>query len=318
MVPVPGGDFEVVEDDFEVVEDDFEVVDETPKPVKKLAAARKSARRDDDEDDRPRKKRKVVADYDDDEEDDDEDDRPRKKGKKKAASSSKLPLLIGGGVLLLLLLAVGGYFLFSGKKNWTKFDAPDGSFTAYFPTGVPVNKGVDALMEGEDPKQAEQAKAMMAMFQFKIDAWVRDEPNRQYIVMLMEFPAAMASMIKPDDLMKPIPKGGKGGGMPGMPGMDGEVLNDETTSISGQTAKQILVKDKSGKTMFIRMFFASGRLVMVGVRTSGELKVDDKDALEYFKKFEWKAPATPAPDPKASPDPKTTPADKKPNPRRGR
>ncbi len=326
MVSVPGGDdFEVVEDDFEVVEDDFEVVEEKPKP--RLAATRspRSGARDDDDDDRPRKKRKVVAEYDDDEDDDeDEDDRPRKrKGKKRTASSSKLPLLIGGGVLLVLLLAAGGYFLF-GKKSWTKFDAPDGSFTAYFPTGVPVNKGLDALSEGGggDPKQMEQAKAMMAMFQIKVDAWVRDEPDRQYVIVLVEFPASMASQFKPEDLTKPTPKGGRGGGMPGMPGMDGgEILNDETSSISGQTAKQILMKDKTGKMMFIRMFFASNRLVMVGVRTAGELKVDDKDALEYFKKFEWKAPATPlpAPDTKATTDGKTpSGGERKTSPHRGR
>ncbi|CAN5607420.1 hypothetical protein BH11PLA2_BH11PLA2_06520 [soil metagenome] len=295
-----------VDDGFEVVDEGngFEVVDEAPAKPKAKPAPKRRLMDEDDDDDRPRRKRKVVDEYDDDddeEDDEDEDDRPRKiKAKKKATGSSKLPLITSGAIAAVLLLGVGGYFLFSGSKggtssvtgvNWTKFDASDGSYTAYFPNGAPTAASFDELggEKAKTPQEAEQAKQFMEAMGMKFDAWKKTDSGRDYLVFTITLPAAMASQMKKEDLTKPMPKGGRGG-VGEMAGMkDGEILNDETTTVSGQTAKQVLVKDKTGKYMFMRIFFVGEKVVMLGVKSSSEMKPDDAAAKEFFNKFEWKA-----------------------------
>jgi hypothetical protein len=280
-VPAPDAGFEVVEDDEPVVakprakppaaDPGFEIVeDEVPVMAK------------------PRKKPRPPVVVDDD--DDDEDRTPRKKKKAKKGLS---PVLLYGsivGVVLLLGVGVGIYFLTSGKggggglfgPSWTKFDAPDGSFSASFPGGSPETGDAMSLLSGSSAKPQEVAQAKKAMEQMgmSLSAWSRTENNRKYVVGCMTIPPQMATMVKPDQLMS------QNFNMQNLGG--GKVESQEDTTVSGQKAKQILGKSPDGKNALMRIFIADNKIYFIGVESDEALKADDGMARQFFDKFELK------------------------------
>jgi hypothetical protein len=298
MVKVPGGqdeEFEVVEEDIEVVDDEIEVVEEDDFEVVEDKPKKSGTKERASSNGKPKKKARVVIADDDDEDEDYEEWPKKKKGKKKPPpKKNNKPLLIGISALVMVVAVVGAVFAFKGKGksgsagggggnasiNWVKYDAPDGSYTAYFPNGKPDAKSMEALAKN-DAQTVQQMKAMG----FTFDAVTRVDSGKEFNVALMGMPQLMLAQAE-KEFSKPIAKGRLNAGMPGMDA--GEVLDSSTVTVGGKSAKQIFVKGDNGKYVFTRMFLAGGKLVLIAVESSSEIKVDDSVIQEFFSKFEWK------------------------------
>jgi hypothetical protein len=285
-LPAPDAGFEVVEDDepvtatprakapvadpgFEVVEDDEPVV----------ATPRKKPRPP------------VVVDVDD----DDEDRAPRKRKKAKTGLS---PVVLYGSIAGVLLaigvgVGVGIYFLAAGGKGgggglfgptWTKFDAPDGSFSTSFPGGAPEGGDIMALITpggtGVDPRQLAQAKKAMEQMGMSVNGWQRAEQGRKYVAGYLSVPQQLAGMMKPDQIINQ--------GFSPQVQAGSSVLGQEDTTVAGQKAKQIHTKQKDGRRLLMRVFVVNARVYFLIVEGGDDLKADDATARSFFDKFELK------------------------------
>jgi hypothetical protein len=280
-LPAPDAGFEVVDDDDPVV----------AKPRPKMPVADPGFEVVEDEEPvvaKPRKKPRPPIVVDDD--DDDEDRAPRKRKKAKKGLS---PVVLYGsiaGVLLVIAAGVGIYFLASGKggglfgPSWTKFDAPDGSFSTSFPGGAPEGGDVMALLApggaGVDPRQLAQAKKAMEQMGMTVNGWQRAEKGRKYVAGYLSVPQQLAGMMKPDQIINQ--------GFSPQAQSGSSVLGQEDTTVAGQKAKQVHAKQKDGRLLLMRVFVVNTRVYFLVVEGSDDLKADDSTARTFFDKFELK------------------------------
>jgi hypothetical protein len=282
-VPLPDAGFEVVEDDEPVVakprvkpqapEPGFEVVEDEEPVVAK-----------------PRKKPRPSVVEADDEDDDDRTLRKKKKPKKGLS-----PVLLYGSiasVVLLVGVGVGIYFLTTGGKgggggvigpSWSKFDAPDGSFSTSFPEGPPSSEDILALMTRTDPQTGNQLRQVLSQTGMTVQGWSRDTGRKKYILGVMTLPANAAGMFSEDQMLQQMVSQGKAAS-----GRGGEsVLGERDLSVSGRKAKQLLSK-RAGEFGLTTFTVANNRVYLFVVQSKDELQLTDSTTSEFLSKFELK------------------------------
>lgn len=296
-VPDAAEDFEVVDDDFEVVDDDFEVVDDVPAKAKPKKASKRDRIDDEDEDDRPRRRRAL--------DEDDEDDRPRKKkGKKKFAAkkqSSMMPL-IAGVIALVVVGCIAGFFLFGkGKKNgsasstgetesWVKFDAPDGSYSAMFPS-APSATDVLSLAQamGEDTSEMKSGVDVLKSMGITIEVFQSADGNRKYISTTLKFPGPIPNpgQFEQQIRQQSRTEAEKSGTT---------FLGDETTTLAGSTVNVVRAKSKTGKYQISATVIKGDRAISLAVVDDVELSISDEKVRKFFESLvvNVQSPGTPA------------------------
>ncbi|HEY2785500.1 MAG TPA: hypothetical protein VGJ05_11055 [Fimbriiglobus sp.] len=240
---------------------------------------------------KPKKKPRPKIVDDDDEEEDDYNDRPRKKKNKQRGRSGSPAWMYAAiaGVLLLIVGGVGIYFLASSKgglfgPSWTKFDAPDGTFTAYFPGGPPANEDVSNLISKGEKNDTELTKEKQEMEKMgiKFEAWSRTESRRKYVVGVMVFPPFLVQLMKSE-----FEKSGAVAKIFGNSG-SGNILSETNVTVSGYSGKQILTKDGDNKRTFGRVILGDGRIFLVYTEGDSKLTADDSITKAFLEKFEIK------------------------------
>ncbi len=220
---------------FEIVEDDEPVVASSKKKPPVASQGFEVIEDDEPIAAKPRNKARQQVVEEDEDEDSDIDDQPRKGKSRKKASTPKWMYAGIAGAFLLVGLGVGLYFLLGVKgTSWKKFDAPDGSFTTYFPNGEPSAEDIWKIMGDEKaPQDESKRKREMEEAGVKAEGWSRSDGGRKYIVAVVTFPAAFFQFIKQGFEKEGVGKSAFGGSSRGS-----SLSEDERYSVglSGQTS----------------------------------------------------------------------------------
>lgn len=221
---------------------------------------------------RPKSRAIVVVD-DDDEEEDETPKKKARKGKKKPAASKPIGLWIGAGVVALLLIGGGVFFATRGERGWTKFRAPDNSFTTSFPDGEPQKETRESL--NKDKKGLIAAKS-------EFSAWSRVSGERKYFVVFDLPPADMdIAGLTPEILVEMSLSRSK----PGSYGpFLGKIRSSSKSTVNGIPAIHF-VSDHEGKSSVCWSFFANKRLFFIIVDGEPGMTADDPKAQAFMNKF---------------------------------
>ncbi|MDB5313034.1 MAG: hypothetical protein JWO38_7236 [Gemmataceae bacterium] len=269
---------------------EFEVVDEPAPPTpadNRPGSRRRSA--DAAPDDRPRGRRR-----DPDDRDEDEDDRPVSRrpvpGRKKAGGNGKVLILAVVGVAVLGLAAGGGiaaWFLLGkdapagaagngppgpqpqGPKatEWTRFDGPDGIFTAYFPSGS--GTPIDLVEKAAD------------RFGPRTQTWTQRHDGRSYIATLWTWDAKTAGAANPDVVAR----------VTGTKEFTAEAL----TTLGGRKARRYITTSGEISQALVSAGLGNGRSVMFTVLGNKGLTFEDPLVEQFFAKIELTAGSIPPP-----------------------
>ena len=226
---------------------------------------------------RTKPKSRAVAVVDDDDDDEDEDDyAPKKKvrrGKKKPAASKPIGLWIGAGVVALLLIGGGLFFATRGSSGWTKFRAPDNSFTAAFPDGEPQKETRESLNKDKPGLIAPTSE---------FSAWSRVSGERKYFVVFDLPPAEMdiARFTAENFVEATIAMNTPGKHGPFV----GKIRSIAKSTVNGIPAVHF-VSDHEGKSSVCWTFFANKRLFSIIVDGEAGMAADDPKATAFMNKF---------------------------------
>ncbi len=306
IIPVP----EAVAEEFEFVEDapvvavkpvtpakpkpkPVVVVDEDEGEFEFDAAPKKKAKAaivvEDDEDDEPpapkkKPKPKLVRDDDDDETEEEEATKSKnKKGKKPAKKKANPLMLVGIGAVALIAVGFLGtmiwYVAFREKTTtaagtsinaapgggaakdplagWTKFDKV--GYTAYFKDSLGAPKSISNVQQGG-----------------KLETLaVGEGPGSRngMLVVTTEFQPAVF------DVVKKNPSVAFDNGVKGMT-RNGTIQSTKDTTVEGNPAREVKMRQNDGSEGIIRMVLAHNRLYIYGVIDPGI-----SEASEVYKTF---------------------------------
>ncbi len=219
---------------------------------------------------KPKSRAVVVVDDDDDEE------MPKKKArkvKKKPTEGKPVGLWIGAGVVALLLIGGGVFFATRGSSGWTKFRAPDNSFTTAFPDGEPVKETRESLNKD---------KPGLITPTSELFAWSRVSGDRKYFV-IVELPPAHPDsdrMTAENFIEATLPRTKPGSYGPFV----GKIRSSAKSAVNGTPAIHF-VNDNEGKTSVCWAFFANKRLFFIIVDGEASMAADDPKATAFMNKF---------------------------------